>query len=76
MLARDPVDESSVLPDGAYLLRVAHDAFVGSEVVPEVIRLEEQSFRLEAEEGFLETRPFLLDHAPHEPGGKDPLRHD
>lgn len=43
------------------LLRVAHDAFVGCQLVPEIITLEQKPLRLEAKEGLLEARPFLLD---------------
>ncbi len=37
---------------------------IGQQVVPEIVGLERQLGRLEAKEGLLEARPFLLDHAP------------
>ena len=43
--------------------------------MPEIVRLEQQALRLEAEEGLFEARPFLLDHAPHEAGRENPLGH-
>jgi len=52
-----------------------HDAAVGCQLVPKVVRLEQEPLRLEAEERFLETRPFLFDDPPHEAGGENPLGH-
>ena len=43
--------------------------------MPEIVGLEEQTLRLEAEEGLLEARPFLLDDAPDEAGREDALSH-
>ena len=73
MLLGDAFDEGGVVAHRPDLLRVAHDAAVGGEVVPEIVGLEQQPLRLEAEEGLLETRPFLLDHPPHEAGRENAL---
>ena len=43
--------------------------------MPEIVRLEQQPLRLEAEEGLFEARPFLLDHPPDEAGRENPLGH-
>ena len=45
------------------------------ELLPELGRLEQQPLGIEAEEGLLEARPLLVDHAPHEAGREDALRH-
>ena len=43
------------------------------QLVPEIVGLEQQPLRLEAEEGRFEARPFLLDHAPDEAGRENAL---
>jgi hypothetical protein len=64
VLLRDTLDESRVVANRLDLLRIAHDALVGRQLVPEIVRLEQQPLRLEAEKRLFETRPFLLDDAP------------
>ena len=64
-----------VAAHGHDLLRMAHDALVAGEALPELVGLAAAARRLEAEEGRLEARPLLLDHAPHEAGREDALRH-
>src|SRR6185312_2594424 len=54
---------------------VAHDGGVREQVMPEIVGLEGQLGRLEAEKGFLEARPFRFDHAPGKARGKHALGH-
>jgi hypothetical protein len=75
VLPRHRRNEGGILPDGLDLLRVLHDAAVAGEIVPELVRLEGERLRHEAEEGLLEARPFLLDDAPDKACREDPLRH-
>jgi hypothetical protein len=56
-------------------LGVAHDAGIAGKPLPELVGLRQQAFWRKAEEGLLEPRPFLLDHAPGKARGKNPLRH-
>jgi hypothetical protein len=57
------------------ICRVAHDARVLRQRLPELVRLECELRGLEVLESLLEARPFRLDHAPGEAGGKHALRH-
>jgi hypothetical protein len=75
VLPGDAVDEDRVLAHRHDLLAVAHDALVGGEVVPEILRLEEQLLRLEADERFLEARPLGFDDAPDEASREYTLGH-
>ena len=76
MLLRHTLDEGGVVAHRLDLLRIAHDALVGRQIVPEIVGLEQQPLRLEVEESFLEAWPFLFDDAPDETGGKDALGHN
>src|SRR6185437_13094504 len=57
------------------LLRVAHDALVGGELLPELGGLEQEPPGIELEERFLEARPLLVDHAPDETRREDTTGH-
>ena len=54
---------------------VADDVRVLHPVVPELVRLQRQWPRLEAGKRLLETRPFVLDHAPGKARAKHALGH-
>ena len=75
MLFGDPLDEDCVLAHRHDLLAVAHDARVGSQLIPEIFRLKEQRLRLETKECLLESRPFCLDYAPNKACREDALGH-
>jgi hypothetical protein len=50
-------------------------ALVAGQLVPEIIALHDELFRLKAEEGGFKAVPFLLDHAPGEAGREHALGH-
>jgi hypothetical protein len=75
MRLRDSQDETYVLPHRGDLRAVADDAGVHGELVPELVGLERQQRRFEAEESVLEAGPFGFDHAPGEAGREHPLGH-
>lgn len=75
MLSGHTLDEGGIVANGPDLLRIAHDALIGSQIVPEIVRLEQQPLRLETQKSLLEAWPFLLDDPPDETGGEDPLGH-
>jgi hypothetical protein len=75
VLARDVGHEPRVMTHGHDLLGVPYDAGIADEPLPELVRLEQQPFRLEPEEGGLEGRPFVVDDAPDKAGAEDPLGH-
>ena len=75
VLRGDALDEGGVLAHRHDLLAVAHDTLVGGEIVPEILRLEEQRLRFEAKECFLETWPFDFDDPPDEPRREYALGH-
>src|SRR5207245_1797335 len=64
VLLGDRADESRVGAHRSDLRPVAHDTGVLREVVPVLVGLEHELARVEAEEGFLESLPLRLDHAP------------
>src|SRR3546814_3163062 len=75
MFGGDIHDELGVVAYRADFLRVAHDALVGSQFFPELVRLVQQLARLETEEGGLEAVPLVLDDAPDETGRENAPGH-
>ena len=75
VLGRDLAHEPGVVAHRPDLLRIAHDALVRGELLPELGGLEQQPLGIELEEGLLEARPFLVDDAPHEARREDAGRH-
>ena len=71
VLGRDLAHELRVVAHRPDLLRVAHDALVRCELLPELGGLEQQPLGIELEERLLEARPFLVDDVPHEAGRED-----
>ena len=75
VLPGDVLDEAGIGAHRHDLGAVADDARVLHQGVPEVIRLQRQRARLEAEERLLEPRPLGLDHAPRKARRKHPPGH-
>ena len=75
VLVRDLEHELRVVAHRLDLAGVAHDALVGHQLFPELGGLEQQRLGIELEERFLEARPLLVDHVPHEARREDALGH-
>ena len=75
MLLRHILDETRIVAHRADLRAVADDARVLDERFPELVRLEREPRRLEAEKSGFKTRPLRFDDAPGEAGREYPLGH-
>ena len=75
VLLRHILDQARIQAHRADLRAVAHDPRVLHEPVPEVVGLEGEPRRLEAEKSRFESGPLRFDHAPGEAGREHPPGH-